>query len=119
MLRAIPCVASLHRGMSLRRYAKFVTDGCVTPPPIGSGLDSGKCPPKGTGWPRADGGLGDGWYRGSLNLDTYTISTATTGSCGLVELDDATHGSDPTLKQIAVGAARWIVGSMTADGRRS
>lgn len=102
---------------SMYKYARFVKHGCLTPPPIGSGLDSGKCPPKGTGWPRPDGGLGDGWYRGTLNTETYTISTATTGSCGLVELDDASHGADAELQKIAVAAVRWLVGSMTADGR--
>ena len=31
-------------------------------------------------------GLGDGWYRRELNAGSYTISTATTGSCAFVEM---------------------------------
>lgn len=101
----------------MQRYSLFVRHGCITPPPIGSGKVSGRCPPKGQGWIAANGGVGDGWYKDMLNLEPYTISTATTGSCGLVELDDVSRGSDPSLEKIAISAARWIVDNRTADGK--
>lgn len=102
---------------AMQQYVLFVRYGCKKPPPIGSGAISGRCPPTGKGWIAPNGGLGDGWYRGMLNLAPYTISTATMGSCGLVEFDDASKNADPELAQIAIAAACWIVNSRTADGR--
>ena len=116
---------------ALRKFARFVQRGCRTAPAVGSAAQSGECPsavPQGVaqhgGWIRADGALGDGWYKGTLNLDPYTISTATTGSCGLVELADVLRADEgegspeaAALDAIARRAAAWIVGNRTADGR--
>jgi hypothetical protein len=117
---------------AMRRFALFVRHGCTLAPRIGSAAASGACPPKGRGWvigagtPGADasqaGALGDGWYKGALNTAPYTISTATLGSCGLVELDVANRAgpaplADLTLEPIARAAAAWLVSNRTADGR--
>lgn len=42
-----------------------------------------------------------------LNLEPYTISTATTGSCAFVEYDDIS--ANPAAKNIAIGAIRWLL----------
>ena len=117
---------------AMRRFALFVRLGCTLAPRIGSAAASGACPPKGQGWvigagtPGADasqaGALGDGWYKGALNTAPYTISTATLGSCGLVELDVANRAGpaplpDLALEPIARAAAAWLVSNRTADGR--
>jgi hypothetical protein len=58
-----------------------------------------------------------------LNTGVYTIATATTGSCGMVEtaaLPSARRFFPPgadKLKQVAQGAVRWLLASRTADGR--
>jgi hypothetical protein len=58
-----------------------------------------------------------------LNTGVYTIATATTGSCGMVETAALPSvrrffppGADK-LKQVAQGAVRWLLASRTADGR--
>ena len=128
-----PVVVSPGRGRrryvdALSKFSKFVRNGCVDAPDIGSANVSGICPgatpqgqAQGGGWVRADGALGDGWYKDTLNLDPYTIATATTGSCGFVELASAIRATDPdeaaALDGIAQAAAKWIVNNRTSDGR--
>ena len=111
--------------LAMQRFALFVQHGCTAVPPVESAKASGQCPPRGTGWIHGEdsspaewrGALGDGWYKDELNLAPYTISTATFGSCGVVELDDVTRGADPTLRSVALAAAAWIVQNRTKDGR--
>ena len=67
----------------MRLYVAFVSDGCTTPPPDKGAPPGAGCPPKGTGWIREDGALGDGYYKQMINLTPYTIATATTGGVGL------------------------------------
>jgi hypothetical protein len=111
---------------AMEKFKLFVTTGCNTPPDIGSAKTAGVCPPVGKGWvidgegPNK-GALGDGWYKDELNSEPYTISTATTGSCGFVEYDAvraaAGKPSEPELAAIAIGAVKWLIRSRTSDGR--
>lgn len=107
---------------ALHKFKLFVTEGCVkapTNPNVGTEL----CPPaNATGWVLpaskfADtaGALGDGWYKDELNYFPYTISTATTGSCGFVEYDNIR--SDPDLKAISLNAIQWLLRSRDSEGR--
>ena len=50
------------------------------------------------------GALGDGWYKKTINLTPYTISTATTGSCAFVELDNIAPNS--SLRIVATNGAQ-------------
>lgn len=80
---------------AMERYATFVTGGCSTPPTdphVTNITGATGCPPiDGQGWVITNGvdkgALGDGWYKQELNSGAYTISTATTGSCAFVEMD--------------------------------
>eukprot|EP01052_Picozoa_sp_SAG31_P037195 SAG31_NODE_4765_length_2970_cov_21.015640_4_plen_123_part_00 len=59
---------------ALEKYARFVTAGCKTVPTLNSTATplGESCPPKGRGWVNLDGkdagSLGDGYYKGSINL---------------------------------------------------
>ena len=110
--------------LALEKFSRFVTGGCKTVPhlnststPLGS-----KCPPKGRGWVNTEGedagSLGDGYYKGSINLTPYTIATATTGSCTFSELTSIASSSSwgIPLEQISAAAVRWILDSRDADG---
>ena len=57
------------------------------------------------------GALGDGWYKKTINLTPYTISTATTGSCAFVELDVIARNS--SLQTIATDGAQMSIGVLT------
>jgi len=95
---------------AMTKFANFVTDGCVTPPP----QRGDTCPPKGTGWVLDDGSLGDGYYVGSINLTPYTISTATSGGVFFTEFN-AIKQNDEYAK-IATNAVSWIINSIPANG---
>lgn len=65
----------------------------------------------GAGWVHTSGkdkgALGDGWYKKTINLTPYTISTATTGSCAFVELDNIAPNS--SLRIVATNGAHYVV----------
>jgi hypothetical protein len=121
-----PDIVQRERYLSaMSRYARFVTGGCKTPPTnpnVTSVTGPAGCPPKGDGWVIGvgsvdAGGLGDGWYRRELNAGAYTIATATTGSCALVEMSNLgvdVQGAD--LDNVAANAIGWLLKSRTADG---
>lgn len=120
-----PDVVKRERYLSaMTRYARFVTDGCKTPPTnpnVTSVTGPAGCPPKGQGWVIEAGvdagGLGDGWYRRELNAGSYTISTATTGSCAFVEMSKLGVDVDGVdLDKVAANAIGWLLKSRTADG---
>ena len=104
---------------ALERYARFVTGGCKNVPTLNStSVPMGtKCPPKGRGWVNTEGdnagSLGDGYYRGAINLLPYTISTATTGSCTFSELTSVPASADwgIPLQQISENAIKWLLDS--------
>eukprot|EP00035_Acanthoeca_spectabilis_P024329 m.453364 g.453364 ORF g.453364 m.453364 type:complete len:416 (-) comp20483_c0_seq1:130-1377(-) len=114
---------------ALERYALFVTKGCLTPPtnPNVTGIvGPAGCPAAdGEGWviqSGADkGALGDGWYKRELNSGAYTISTATSGSCGFVQMDvlglKPLAPSTAVLSTVAADAIDWLLNSRTPDGR--
>lgn len=108
---------------ALGRYARFVTGGCTTVPTLNSTKSLGlKCPPKGQGWVitegKEKGGLGDGYYRGALNLLPYTISTATTGSCFLCEVTSipASKSWGIPLENVSAAAIKWLLDSRNSSG---
>ena len=96
---------------AMERYARFVTQGCLTDPQ-GLGRRAAK------GWVIAQGkdkgALGCGYYRGHLSLPPYTIATATTGGAFFSELFAIT--SKQQYKDVAAGATRWLVGIRKKDG---
>lgn len=104
---------------ALERYARFVTSGCKKVPTLNSTSTpmGTKCPPTGRGWVNIEGddagSLGDGYYRGAINLLPYTISTATTGSCTFSELTTIPATSDwgIPLQHISENAIRWLLNS--------
>jgi hypothetical protein len=104
---------------ALGRYARFVTGGCTQVPTLNSTSTpmGTKCPPAGRGWVNTDGAdagsLGDGYYRGAINLLPYTIATATTGSCTFSELTSipASTGWGVPLQQISEHAIKWLLDS--------
>jgi hypothetical protein len=104
---------------AMHKYHLFVTEGCKTAPTNPPVDPTGECPPNGTGWVHTDGkdkgALGDGWYKKTINLTPYTISTATSGSCAFVELD--VIAPSPALQTVATNAVQWIIGQMSDDGR--
>lgn len=75
----------------------------------------------GAGTPDA-GALGDGYYQGRLNLEPYTISTATTGGAFYAELSvvGARAGLPSQAlashRTIATNAAKWLVSIVAPNG---
>jgi hypothetical protein len=62
------------------------------------------------------GGLGDGYYKGSINLSPYTISTALSGGVFFAELYALTNGSNPAYANITHGAVRWLLAHKFKNG---
>ena len=78
------------------------------------------------------GALGDGYYKGSINLTPYTISTATTGGAFYAEmfalsLKDAPgapgghafsqdQDPNPDYETIATNSVKWILNSRASNG---
>jgi hypothetical protein len=104
---------------ALRRFALFVYEGCIEAP-AGGAYGQGCPPANGTGWVRADGGVGDGYYKKELNMEAYTISTANAGAAFFAHLWNvpvADRGVPPAaLEAAAQGAVEWLVGTLRPDG---
>jgi hypothetical protein len=121
---------------AMLRFARFVQYGVNRTPqcePILPGHTScsydGNQSQTSNGWikgphatPALDaGGLGDGYYKGSVNLPPYTISTALTGGVFFTELyalTDAGARADDTADYASIshGAVGWLLAHMFANG---
>ena len=96
---------------ALTRYVAFMREGMKADP-----QNRGRKPSPGwivqTG--KDAGALGCGYYRGHLSTAPYCISTATTGCLMLSQLYAATK--DDAYRRIAVGCARWLLGTIAKGG---
>lgn len=92
---------------AMRRYARFVAEGCAGDP---QGKGRGGSP----GWINKEGAVGCGYYGGHVSTQPYTIATATTGGAFFSELYSLTK--DPTYRRIAAGAVRWLLARRKPDG---
>jgi len=105
--------------LALRRFALFCYEGCQTAP-AGGAYGEGCPPAEGNGWVRADGGVGDGYYKKALNLEAYTISTANAGAAFFAHLANvpaAGPGVAPAaLAAAAEGAVAWLTSTILPDG---
>jgi hypothetical protein len=65
------------------------------------------------------GGLGDGYYKGRLNLPPYTISTALSGGVFYSELyaiSNASAADRAVYESVARGAVSWLLRKKLANG---
>ena len=65
-------------------------------------------------WLVGDGSLGDGYYKGQINKESYTIATATTGGAFFAELFALTKRRD--FAGIARSAASWLINRVQDNG---
>ncbi len=96
---------------AMHRYVRFVTEGCAEDPQgKGREVTSSWVIRKG----KAKGALGCGYYRGKLSTEPYTIASATTGTAFFSTL----YGIEPKplYKEVAGGAARWLLTLRKPDG---
>ena len=115
---------------ALDRFDSFVTYGSTTVPSCNftpnCSYDEGKgqtC----AGWVREDGSLGDGYYKGSINLTPYTIATATVGGAFYAEMyrlkkcNSSVLHKDQSIeceryRTTALNAVSWLLESREQDG---
>ena len=62
------------------------------------------------------GALGDGYYKGALNVKPYTISTALTGGVMSAELYALAQGAEHRYLATASNAVDWLLSKLFANG---
>ncbi len=67
---------------------------------------------------QTSGALGDGYYMNEINLEPYTIATATYGGVGYAEMYALSVDAqlNDKFKDISINAVRWILSQRKVDG---
>jgi len=114
LFKIFPHVDSVRQTKYLDTFKKFyrlIAEGTDCDP-MGRGQEPSP------GWIITDGqdagAFGVGYRRGRLERRPYTVSTATAGAQACAALYKLT--GDPTYRETALGAARWLIGQFQQDG---
>ena len=106
---------------SMLKFAEFVVNGTRTTPRCTFKKQGCDYDPAGNDtettatWLVGDGSLGDGYYKGRLNLPSYTIATATTGGA-FAEMYALTRGERADFADMARDASAWLIRHVQQNG---
>ena len=74
------------------------------------------CDKTASGYIAADGGLGDGYYKGRVNTHPYTIATALSGGVFYAEMHALANGTVPRYLGTAQNAVDWLLHKIRSNG---